>query len=295
MDDQDRKYWTQTANLAQREHDGFSDIATQTDAYLVVGALSKTKQPKGSDPSLHQHNSAFVYAPGGVEPKRYDKIHLVLFGEYVPFRYSKRLKWLYHFLNDGPWNPWGQGGYEYSLTAGEDFTTFPMRARSQDDAEYTFGVTICYEDVIPQVFSQFVIDPDTGEKRASFMLNISNDGWFGRGSQQPQHLVSCAFRAVENRVGVARAVNTGVSGFIRPDGSWHDLAGPSKENPRAGGIGCPVARLIIDPRVTFYSRFGDVFALGCTLVAAGFLVDALIARRREKKRREPPSERKAKS
>jgi len=52
------------------------------------------------------------------------------------------------------------------------------------------------------------------------MLNISNDGWFGHGTQQAQHLVNCAFRAIENRVGVARAVNTGISGFIDPDGRW---------------------------------------------------------------------------
>ena len=107
------------------------------------------------------------------------------------------------------------------------------------------------------------------------MLNISNDGWFGRGSQQAQHLANCAFRAVENRVGVARAVNTGVSGFIDSDGSWYNLVGASSIEPEVGGEGYGVAHVRIDRRVTFYSRCGDWFALACALLAAVGLVDAL--------------------
>jgi apolipoprotein N-acyltransferase len=263
--------------LARLQHEELHQLAEANDAYITIGSLSREPQPEGTYPLEHKYNSAFVYAPDISEPDRYDKIHLVLFGEYVPFRYSRHFHWLYRFLNDGPWNPWGRGGNEYSLTPGSSFHTFRMYAASRQDHPFSFGITICYEDVIPQVFRRFVAAAD-GRKRVDFMLNISNDGWFGRGTQQAQHLVACAFRAVENRVSVARAVNTGVSGFIDPSGTWHDLVGASATEPRVGGTGLSLSRMVIDPRVTFYSRRGDVFALGCTILAGLALAEALVVR-----------------
>lgn len=262
-------------------NDLFVRRAKQYGAYVTVGGMSEDPQPAGTYPAAHRYNSAFVYAPGEDEPARYNKIHLVPFGEYVPFRYTKGLFWLYRFLNDGPFNPWGRGGNEYSLTSGRDFTTFEMRARSMDQQVFKFGITICYEDVIPQVFRKFVTDGH-GRKQVDFMLNISNDGWFGRGAQQPQHLVNCAFRAVENRVAVARAANTGVSGFIRPDGSWYDLMSDPGRRPRAGGLGHRTARIQMDRRVSFYSCYGDLFAGFCALLALAGLIDAIVCSRKMK-------------
>jgi len=281
--DEQRSYLLR-AESSRRQHQQFRDLAAQYQSYIVVGSLSEEKQPKGAYPKERRYNSAFVYTPGAKEPARYDKIHLVLFGEYVPFRQSERLFWLYRLLNDGPWNPWGREGYEYSLMAGTEFKTFPIQCRSLGGDAFNFGITICYEDAVPHVFRKFVVDAD-GNKRAGFMLNISNDGWFGRGSQQAQHLAACAFRAVENRVWIARAVNTGVSGFINSDGSWYGLVGNSSTEPRAGGTGYRTARVMVDPRVTFYSRHGDVFALGCAVLAAAAAVDALFAGLRERRRR----------
>ena len=253
----------------------FVRLAAQHHTNIVVGSLAEQPQPPGTYPAVHRYNSAFVYRPDVREPDRYDKIHLVPFGEYVPFRYCKRLHWLYRFLNDGPWNPWGRDGFEYSLTAGTEYKAFAMQAPSLSGDAFRFGVTICYEDVIPDLFRHFVTDRD-GKKRVEFMLNISNDGWFGRGPQQPQHLVSCAFRAVENRIGIARAVNTGVSGFLDSDGSWHDLMADPGDTPRAGGTGLRVAPVRIDRRVTFYSRCGDVFAKACAILTGLAIGDALM-------------------
>jgi len=254
-----------------RPRSDFFRLAAESRTSVVVGAMSSEPQPPGTYPDVHRYNSAFLFRPEGGEPARYDKINLVLFGEYVPFRYSCYR--FYRFLNDGPWNPWGRGGYEYSLTAGRGYTVFPLRARSIPDREFGFGVTICYEDVIPQVFRQFILD-SSGSKKAGFMLNISNDGWFGYGTQQAQHLVNCAFRAVENRVSIARSVNTGISGFIRPDGSWHDLVQREGRPLHAGGMGHRTARVMIDPRVTFYSRFGDALPVAWSLVALAGVADA---------------------
>ncbi|UCD29352.1 MAG: apolipoprotein N-acyltransferase [Planctomycetota bacterium] len=267
-------------------HHRFVELSAEHKSYIVVGSLSEVPQPEGHYPELHRYNSAFVYTPNFKEPDRYDKIHLVLFGEYVPFRYS--IHWLYRFLNDGPWNPWGRNGYEYSLTAGQDFKVFPMQARSQDGQAYNFAITICYEDVIPQIFRKFIVDTDRA-KRVDFMLNISNDGWFGRGVQQPQHLVSCAFRAIENRVGIARAVNTGVSGFIDSDGSWHDLVVEPGRGPHAGGTGYRIARVDIDREVTFYSVYGDLFAQVCGILAFVALIDAVFVGFRKRRSKQQVS------
>jgi apolipoprotein N-acyltransferase len=150
------------------------------------------------------------------------------------------------------------------------------------DREYRFGVTICYEDVIPHLYRHFVGGVD-GRKRVDFMLSISNDGWFGHGAQQPQHLANCAFRAVENRVPIARAVNTGVSGFIRPDGTWYDVVGEPPQHPAAGGAGTRTATLMLDSRVSIYSLYGDMFAILCGLLVAGVGVDAIRFRFRRRK------------
>ncbi|HSW46061.1 MAG TPA: apolipoprotein N-acyltransferase [Phycisphaerae bacterium] len=275
--------WTMYLNPAARAisevcgeyHREFRRRADESGAHVVVGAMADEPQPAGSYPASHRYNSAYVYAPDVSEPARYDKIHLVPFGEFVPFRYTKSLFWLYRWLNDSDFNPWGRGGVEYSLTRGRGPTTFTMHPRGSEEPKYRFGITICYEDVIPQLFRQFVADV-TGRKRVDFMLNISNDGWFGHGTQQPQHLANCAFRAVENRVAVARAVNTGVSGFIRPDGAWYDVVGESQIHPRAGGVGVRVATLLLDRRVTFYSRYGDLFAMLCGVLMLGVAVDATV-------------------
>lgn len=269
-DEKRRDYLSYVAESALDQHIALTGFVRDFDTHLVVGGLSIEPQADDAYPQEHRYNSAFYYAPGKVEPRRYDKIHRVLFGEYVPFRYNAYLHWLYRWLNDI--TPWGKGGYEYSITEGNEFTTFELTDRKGD--VYKFGATICYEDSIPQVFRRFVVDKD-GHKQVDFMLNISNDGWFGHGFQQPQHLVVCAFRAVENRVGVARAVNTGVSGFINPDGRWHDLVTESGA-PRAGGMGFSTARVAVDPRVTFYSRYGDLWAGLCLAFVLLACVDALI-------------------
>jgi apolipoprotein N-acyltransferase len=113
-----------------------------------------------------------------------------------------------------------------------------------------------------------------------FLLNISNDGWFGRGMQQPQHLAISVFRAVENRVGIARAVNTGGSGFIDPDGRIHHevLGDAAKRWP--GIAGYAVANIGTDSRFSLYSRYGDWFAWMCACTWMVMYVDYWMARAR---------------
>ncbi|NOT01629.1 MAG: apolipoprotein N-acyltransferase [Phycisphaerales bacterium] len=247
-------------------YDLLQSWATETGASIVIGSMSVTPTPLSLKGTQILHNSAFHFKPGGSEPNRHDKIHPVLFGETVPFRYG-RLRALYFWLN--ALSPFGAEGYEYSLTPGDDVEVFQMRTRIGES--FRFGVLICYEDVMPYVCRRFVHDAAIPGKRVDFLLNISNDGWFLHGHELQQHFAICTFRAVENRVGIARTVNTGISGFIRPDGRAHDALG-------VGQVGHLVARVAVDTRSSLYSRIGDVFAIACAVVWLLLYLDYILAR-----------------
>ncbi len=199
-----------------------------------------------------------------------DKTHPVLFGEAVPFRFG-RLRFLYLWLNG--LSPFGAGGFEYSLTAGEEVGIFDMTTAGENGRSYRFGTPICYEDVMPYVIRRFVWDREKSVKRVDFLLNISNDGWFQHLSELPQHFAICTFRAVENRVGIARTVNTGISGFIDPNGRAY-------EKMAVGEIGVRVAAVMTDTRVSLYSRTGNVFALCCAAAWCLLCIDYIVVRAR---------------
>lgn len=257
--------------------EAFSTIAKRTGAFLVTGGTSLELTPLDVRASERRYNSSFVFHPSGEIPERYDKIHLVFIGEYVPFRYGP-LRFLYLWINRIM--PFGGEDHEYSLMPGDDYKVFEMTARSQDDQTYHFATPICYENVMPYMSRRFVIGHD-GQKRCDFLLNLSNDGWFAHSSEQPQHLAASVFRAVENRVGVARAVNTGISCFIDPDGSVHDVVTRGGVAVGPGVDGYRVANVKINPRRTLYSVTGDIFAIICACVWGFFYLDYIVARIRE--------------
>jgi apolipoprotein N-acyltransferase len=270
------------------QHEELVRLASRHQTPILLTAKSLTPQPPGAYPQIISHNSALIYEPGRPEPGRRDKIGLMLLGEYLPFRGSERLHPLYRLLNDGPWNPWGRGGKEYIDDPGTEFSTFTVKARS-DGKTYSFSTAICYEDAIPWLYRHFVVAPD-GRKRVDFMVSMSNAGCFGHSIQQPQHLAVCAFRAIENRVWIARACNTGVSGFIDSAGKWYNLAGRpltdprqsvnggSDRDPQAGGLDVRVAQARVDPTVTFYSRHGDWLAWTCLALSVASIIDSLVMR-----------------
>ena len=289
-------------------------------AFVLVGAQGSEimKDPYGKS-YLGNYNSAYFYRPDGTrDPGRYDKIHLVLFGEYIPFK--KWFPWLFEelkvFLPKG-WNP------NYSLEHGTRYTIFEMAPpvggrRTEDGGQpsnpqsamrnpqserrsaYHFGVIICYEDTIPYVARNFTLDRQ-GRKQIDWLVNISNDGWFVRFNQEParvipstelpQHAAICAFRAVENRLPIIRSVNTGISCLIESTGRIRDgyLAAndgfPGRTMERTAMAGWFLDRLPIDKRVTFYSRHGEWFANGCAVIFTATLVWPLgtrLVRRRRK-------------
>jgi len=254
-------------------------------AWVLVGAYGgQIRQDDQGDVALDRFNSAFLYRPDGTQdPQRYDKIHLVLFGEYLPFKNS--FHWLYNLLMKfTPYN------YDYTLDPGRECTVFdmdPNRAFT-GSVPYRFGVIICYEGTIPWLGRRFALDGQ-GHKRIDWLVNISNDGWFVRFSGHPptvrpsaelaQHVAVCTFRAVENRVPILRSVNTGISCLIDSCGRVHDgfVASspglPVKALDRTGMAGWFIDRMPIDKRVSAFSRHGRWLDNLCAvLLTAGVLL-----------------------
>ncbi len=227
---------------------------------LVVGAHSADLvfDERNSPVILHKYNSAFLYRTNGMqEPQRYDKIHLVPFGEYIPFRdLLPKLNKL--ILKLSPYD------FDYQLTHGTQHTVFEIEV---DKQRYRFGVLICYEDTDAQVARQNTLDP-SGQKKADWLVNVSNDGWYVRyqngtvipSPELPQRTILTAFRAIENRVWILRSVNTGISCLIDSTGKIRDgfKSGtlPKKAMDRQAVTGWFADRVQIDPRVTFFSRHG---------------------------------------
>jgi len=255
------------------------DHSRQSDAYLLVGGYGGRPEVQ-SDYTIklvERYNSAFLYSPDVNQSViQYNKIHLVPFGEVVPFR--KSVPWLHKLLM---WfTPYD---YDYSLDAGDEYTVFEMD--DKQNRKYRFGVLICYEDAIPAISRRFAAGK-AGKKAVDWLVNISNDGWFVRfrdgkvcpSTELAQHTVCCVFRAVENRVAVLRSVNTGVSCLVDTAGRIKNgfFAGtlPKKAIDRQGIAGWFVDRVPIDKRVTFFGICGNWLDIIC---ATGFVVCIITA------------------
>ena len=261
--------------LSRESYEMFYEQARRHQAYVVTGALTRIPTPYSLQAKEIRKNSACIFPPSGEPMLSYDKVHCVYFGEVVPFRYG-HLRFFYLWVNRRL--PFGQDDFEYSLTPGTEFKVFSVRPRSQPQAEYQIGVPICYEGVMPYVSRRFVTDSATGAKRVDFLLNISNDGWFLHSNELSQHLCAYVFRAIENRVPIARAVNTGISGFVDSNGAIHDLVEVNGVSQGPGISGYAVAQLQIDRRQSVYSRYGDWLAVACGLLSLLLYVDYVIVR-----------------
>jgi apolipoprotein N-acyltransferase len=238
-------------------------------AYILAGATGGSAKLQ-DDMTLSlasRQNSAFLYQPDGLQAtSQYNKIHLVPFGEYVPFR--KTFPPLYRLLMIfTPYN------YDYSLDAGDEYTVFKIS--DPNGKEYHFSVMICYEDTVPDIARRFTINK-AGSKQVHWLVNISNDLWFVKFSNNKpapstelaQHAAVCAFRAVENRLSILRSVNTGISCLIDSTGRIKNgfLKGnlPINAVERKGMAGWFVDNLPIDKRITFFSKYGRWLDLTCS-------------------------------
>jgi len=210
-------------------------------AFLIgVGSYSVT------DGVFQRYNSVRFLPRGKRGPTtRYDKIHLVPFGEYVPLK--PLIGWAV-----GPLIP-----YEEGLTPGAERTLFEIDG-------WHFAPTICFEDLFPREVADFA----RGETKVDFIVNVTNEGWFKDGAELDQHIAIAAFRAIECRAGFVRAANTGISAFISPTGRV--LSTLSDQHGRDREIaGVLIERVtgtdVRSPYLFVGESFGGACVAGCIL------------------------------
>ena len=206
----------------------------QTKADVLVGAPTMGNLDEG----LKFFNSAVLYGVGGEEKKRYHKVHLVPFGEYIPF--EPLLGALRKFVEIG------------HFSAGDERTIFVAESHHQPSpVKARFAVLICFEDIFPGLVRDF------SSRGVDFLVNITNDAWFGKTAAPYQHAAASVFRAVENRVPVIRAANTGLSCVISPEGRI--LTSVKDQGEEIFVTGQVSHELVLRKTQSFYTRFGDLF------------------------------------
>jgi apolipoprotein N-acyltransferase len=209
-------------------------LARASRAYVVLGIVAHA--PGGAP-----LNSAALISPEGLPVSRYDKVNLVPFGEFVP--------WPLGFANK-------ISAEVGDFTAGTHVVVSPV-------GTHKIGTFICYESVFPNFVRRFVAGG------AEVLINISNDGWFGKSAAREQHLSMVRMRAVENRRWILRSTNDGITVTIDPTGG---LRGELPKYLEATSY----TNFSYERALTTYTRFGDWFPLLCAMVAVLGLVAARV-------------------
>jgi apolipoprotein N-acyltransferase len=224
-------------------------LAKELKTYLLIGTGHRPKFGSREFREKHYFNSAFLLSPDGGMVNRYDKIQLLPFAEYLP--YKGILPWPEHFesITD-------------KLIPGKEETLFQIEGKS-------FGVLICWENIFPALFRRFV------EKGAHFMVNITNEAWFGETAAPYQFLSMSVYRAVENHISIARSANTGISCFIDPHGRITGIVRDSQGNSTFTE-GSLTASLPVSRTKTFYTRYGDIFVYLNIAVLVMLMMSALL-------------------
>ncbi|MFN3680996.1 MAG: apolipoprotein N-acyltransferase [Nitrospira sp.] len=241
--------WPESATpfILEREADYQLQViewASRAQAPILLGSPALRFYP---DRRPYLLNSAYLVAPDGTLLGRYDKHHLVPFGEYIPLKSS--LLFFLDKLVEGIGDFVGGPGatllsfYPKSLHTGEASSSRAVK----------FGTVICYEVIFPNLVRQFAANG------AAFLVNITNDGWFGPSSAPAQHFSMVVFRSIENRLAFARSANTGISGFIDPFGRIVDQTPLFTEQAIKATVPLTYSQ-------TFYSYYGDVFAYACAII-----------------------------
>jgi apolipoprotein N-acyltransferase len=213
-------------------------LATTAHAPIVAGMLGRDQNGT--------YNSAVFTAPNGTILGRYDKIHLVPFGEYIPYR---KLFFFAHKLTQ----------QLVDLQRGKSRKVFRADGHS-------FGIFICYESIFADEVRRFALNG------AQVFVNISDDGWYGDTSAPWQHLNMARMRATENHRWILLDTNNGITTAIDPKGRVTDSA------PRNIDTSL-VVRYGYENDLTFYTRHGDIFAFTCGIIVLGVLLFFTFKRR----------------
>jgi len=229
-------FFTTDPNFRQR----MNDLAASSQALLIIGSIGIDPNPNPTrEHPYFKYDSAAIFTPDGGYQARYDKIHLVPWGEYIPF---KQFFFFASKLTAGAGD----------MDRGSIRTVFPFRG-------HTYGTFVCYESIFGDEVRQFV------KNGAEVLVNISDDGWYGDTSAGWQHLNMVRMRAIENHRWILRATNTGVTAAINPYGRVTAAA------PRHQRTSIRV-HFAYENGLTFYAAHGDLFAYACAFITSLALI-----------------------
>jgi len=241
--------WPESALRDSPYQRGVWNLCRETGSYLLLGSSGYTRVGRSLSGTgrYGMTNSAFLFDPAGGMVERYDKIHLVPFGEFVPFR-ELVARW-------------------YTVRADD---LIPGAARETlRETGVPLGVGICFESTFPAISRRYA------RQGAGLLVFITNDAWFHRTAAGRQHFNHARFRALETGLPVARAASTGISGLIAPDGSVLDEIPTYREGARARDLPAGVPG-------TFYTAAGWLFGPACLILALALgVIGAIRARHRQ--------------
>ncbi len=237
--------------------------------WMIFGADDvEAKANPTKDNPYDVYNAAFLFNPDGHYVATYRKRHLVMFGEYIPLEsWLPFAKWFTYFggsFSSGDkvvpfeltW--WGERPREPQSTSNDGSSGASPHQKTKT------ATLICFEDVFPHLVREYVND-DT-----DFLVNLTNDGWFGEGAEQWQHAAAAVFRAVENGLPLARCCNNGLTCWIDSCGRIRDIL--RDKNGTIYGTGVMTAQIPVlapdEKRTrTFYNKHGDWFGWVCVGLA----------------------------
>ena len=247
--------WPETAtpraiNLDKKLYSQVKRVAQSTATPFLLGSAQLVKFKVNEPKNFKYLNSAYLIAPdlNKKNDKRYDKTRLLPFGEYLP--HKEKIPWAHINVPDvGHYLP------------GKEYTVFSLDT-------FRFAATICWENIFPDLVRKFV------NNGAQFIVNLSNEAWFGKSAAPYQFLSMSVFRALENRIYIVRCANTGISCFIDPCGRVIDRVRDEK------GLdifvrGVLTGSITLLENKSFYTRFGEWFVWLCIFCSVAFLPIAL--------------------
>jgi apolipoprotein N-acyltransferase len=237
--------------------DPISNLARDHKAWLIIGADDAEATPTATN----YFNASFLISPDGTLENSYRKRGLVIFGEYIPLeRWLPFIKWFTPITG--------------SYTAGDGPVQFGLTATGTVPAtKAQTSVLICFEDVFPHIARKSVqVDTD-------FLVNITNDGWFGEGAAQWQQAAAATFRTIENGVPLIRCANTGITCWIDAHGCWRQVY--ADKTGSVYGVGFMIAAIPLPDKhsQTFYNQHGDVFGWACVGLVALFILKSKLTRK----------------
>lgn len=241
--------WTEDdARSAARYNEQFmSDTVRELGVPAILG-VDRHRFGRGT---MNHFNTAVHVAKDGRILERYDKVHCVMFGEYIPF---------------GEWIPW-----VYSITPLAAALTSGTGPECFQIGPYRVAPNICFENILPHFIGNQVRVLRSRGQEPDLLVNLTNDGWFWGSSELDLHLTCAVFRAVENRKPFLIAANTGFSAAIDSQGRI------LKQGPRRD-TAVVASRVMLDSRKSPYSRWGDLFAGGCLVLCATLATRLIVPR-----------------